>query len=121
MINRANRFHGRNSLRFTYQRGQIVRGSFCSLKYVRNQRRAKYRVAVVVSRKVSKSAVVRNRIRRRVYEIVRAEERVIAEPYDLVFTAFSDQLAAMDFAELQALVVGQLRQAGVLKNIANES
>ena len=67
MIARAHRFHGHNSLRYVYGRGKIIRGQFFSLKYALNSKRRRYRAAVVVSRKVHKSAVVRNRIRRETF------------------------------------------------------
>lgn len=114
MISRIHRFHGRASLRFAYGRGQTVRGPHCSLKYVQNHRRKTFRVAVVVSRKVSKSAVVRNRIRRRVYEIVRAHGQAILLPFDLVFTIYDDQPAVMPRDELETLVVAKMLQAGIL-------
>jgi len=93
MLDRAHRFHGLGSLRFVYSRGQTVRGPLLALKYARNSRRTDWRAAVVVSRKVHKSAVVRNRIRRRIFEIIRTELKDFSEPYDLVFIAYSDQLA----------------------------
>jgi ribonuclease P protein component len=114
MIQRAHRFHGRGSLRMVYQRGQVLRGPFTALRYLPNPRRNAYRVAIVVSRKVSKSAVIRNRIRRRLYEIIRSEEMHIARPYDLVLTVFNDQVATADFTELEGAVLIQLRKAGVL-------
>ncbi len=112
MISATHRFHGRSSLRFVYQRGQTLRGGAVSLRHIRNERRDSYRVAVVVSRKVSKSAVVRNRIRRRIYEIVRKNSVQITGPYDLVFTVYSESAADMSHATLQKIVVGQLTQAG---------
>ena len=112
MLSRSHRFHGLNALSFTYKRGQVVRGPLLSLKYANNNRRTTFRVAVVVSRKVDKSAVVRNRIRRRVYEIVRLEADKITEPYDLIFTAFNAQLAEMPAADLHRQVVALLRKAG---------
>ena len=114
MISRRHRFHGHNSLSFVYKQGKLVRAGQLALKYAPNSRRKIYRVAVVVSRKVSKSAVVRNRIRRRIYEVVRGADAAITVPYDLVFTVFSDQLAASPAAELQQQVLGELRKAGVL-------
>lgn len=89
-----------------------------SLRYVRNDRQQAYRVAVVVSRKVSKSAVVRNRIRRRLYEIVRKHSARIAEPHDLVFTVYGEAAAGMSHATLQKIVLGQLERAGVLEKAA---
>lgn len=115
MIDRIHRFQGHGSLRFVYKNGKVVRGAYSSLKYIINNRRNTYRVAVVVSRKVSKSAVVRNRIRRRVYEIVRTEATQIKRPYDLVFTVYSDQLSTLPASEVRACIVGQLHKARVLE------
>jgi ribonuclease P protein component len=113
MIDTTHRFQGHGSLRFVYQKGQIVRGQYCSLKYIVNRRRSTYRVAVVVSRKVHKSAVVRNRIRRRMYEVFRTEASRIRGSYDLVFTAYSDQLAEMPAEQLREAVIEKLEKAGV--------
>lgn len=85
-----------------------------ALKYVLNNRRTTYRLAVVVSKKISKSAVVRNKIRRRLYEAVRLHESDLVQPYDLVFTVFHEQLAQIPSDELRRLVRAQFRQAGIL-------
>lgn len=114
MISRAHRFHGHNSLRYVYQHGQTVRGPLTALKFVHNQRRSSYRLAVVVSRKVNKSAVARNRIRRRLYEAVRLEEAHIALPYDMVITVFHDELLNMSPVEINRLVRAQLKQAAII-------
>ncbi len=118
MIARENRFHGYNSLRYVYQNGRTVRGPLTALKLVINPRRQKYRLAVVVSKKVHKSAVTRNRIRRRLYEAVRQHEAEITKPYDLVLTVFHEQVATMPADELKLMVRAQLRQAGVLEKPA---
>jgi ribonuclease P protein component len=118
MIDRTHRFQGHGSLRFVYQRGKVVRGPYSALKYICNQRRTTYRAAVVVSRKVHKSAVVRNRIRRRVYEIIRAHEPAIRQPYDLVFTIYNDQMATMPAAEVWNAIAFQLKKAEVLEGPA---
>lgn len=114
MLSRGYRFHGYNSLNFAYKNGQTVRGPLLGLKYALNPRRRTFRVAVVVSKKVSKSAVTRNRIRRRITEVVREQGSAIDRPYDLVFSAFNEQLATIDTQELRRQVLGQLRKAGVL-------
>lgn len=114
MISSEHRFHGYGSLRYVYNRGKTVRSQFLSLRYVENRRRSEYRAAVVVSRKVHKSAVIRNRIRRRVYEALRQYEPRIKSPYDLVFTVYSEQVADMDTEALQRLVGAQLQKAGIV-------
>lgn len=115
MISRKHRFHGHNSLRYVYQHGKTVRGPLTALKYISNSKRREYRVAVVVSKKISKSAVKRNRIRRRLYEAVRLHEPLLTGPYDIVITVFNEQLAAMPAADLQRAIRAQLRQAGLLQ------
>lgn len=115
MINRQHRFHGRGSLRFVYQRGQVVRGQYFSIKYSANNRRQSYRAAVVVSRKVHKSAVVRNRIRRRLYEVLHAAEPHIAQPFDIVITVYSEQVAELEHPALVSLLCAQLEKAGILR------
>lgn len=114
MISRLHRFHGHGSLRYVYQHGQTVRGPLCSLKYVRNERRKNWRLAVVVSKKVHKSAVRRNRIRRRLYEAVRLAA-VNIQAYDMVLTVFHEQVADLPAEEVAAIVRAQLRQAGITK------
>lgn len=113
MLSKLHRFHGHNSLNYVYRHGQTIRGPLTSLKYAQNDRRQTYRVAVVVSKKVHKSAVVRNRIRRRLYEQVRLIADQIEQPYDIVFTVFHDTVAIMPADELTKLVAAQLHQATI--------
>jgi ribonuclease P protein component len=110
MIARAHRFHGYGSLRFVYSRGQVVRGSLCMFKYASNPKRKTWRVAVVVSRKVHKSAVVRNRIRRRVYDIVRHAVSADLPATDIVCVVHSADIATMPADELQKTLVAQLEK-----------
>ncbi|MGH7195730.1 MAG: ribonuclease P protein component [Candidatus Saccharimonadales bacterium] len=112
MIKKANRFHGLGSLRYVYRTGRTVRGPLMVLKYAPNPRRDNFRAAVVVSRKVNKSAVVRNRIRRRIYEIIRTQN--IAQAYDLVFIVFNDQVAAAPPKQLNKLIHQSLQKSGAL-------
>lgn len=114
MLDRSHRFHGLGSLNFAYKQGRTVRSQLVSLKFVRNPRRSVFRATVIVGRKTHKSAVVRNRIRRRVYEALQPFAAQIREPYDLLFTVFSDQAASADFAELQKQVRNLLVKADVL-------
>lgn len=115
MITRSHRFHGHGSLRYVYQHGETIRGPLISLKYAQNTRRKDYRLAIVVSKKVNKSAVKRNRIRRRLYETFRHEEAHLTTPYDMVVTVFHDQVAEMPQDELERMVHAQLRQASILQ------
>lgn len=106
-------------MRFVYRNGKTVRGPLTSLKYAPNKRRESYRLAVVVSRKVNKSAVVRNRIRRRIYESVRLVEPQITGSYDMVMTIFHEQITELSHDELTRLVGAQLKQARIISAPTN--
>lgn len=78
-------------------------------------------MAVVVSKKVHKSAVVRNRIRRRLYEAVRRLEPSITTPHDMVLTVFSDAMVRVPSDQVDRLVVAQLRQASIIAQSAGHA
>jgi ribonuclease P protein component len=103
VISKDHRFHGYNKLTAIYRHGKTVRAGMLSLKYSHNPRRSDYRLAVVVSRKVHKSAVVRNRIRRRLFEQFRKYEHLFG-PTDMVVTVFADSVADMPSKDLDKLV-----------------
>jgi len=107
------RFHGHGSLRYVYTRGKAVRGSFGVLKYAPNAKQKHWRAAVVVSKKVHKSAVVRNRIRRRIYELLRTSIDPDMQPIDIVYVVYAPSVADLPAIELQKTVWCQLQKAGI--------
>jgi len=121
MISRAHRFHGYNSLRQVYRHGGITRGAIFAVKSMPNPRRQTYRVAVVVSRKIHKSAVSRNRMRRRLYELVRELEPQITQPFDIVITVFQNSLLEASPHQLKSQLKKQFKDAGIInsKNISS--
>ncbi len=113
MIPFLNRFHGHGSLKFVYKNGRAVRNRFVTLKFVSNPGRKNSRVAVVVSKKVIKSAVKRNRIRRRLYECVRQKIRDFNRVYDVVFIVSSSEILSLSGDELSGQINDMLNEAGI--------
>lgn len=113
MLSKRYRFHSRGGVRHTYQNGKTIRGSRISLVFAENSR-GKQRYAVVVSKKVMKSAVGRNRIRRRVYEAIRLEQTKIQKPVDCIFIVYNREVMTMEFVELQKLIADLLKEAKIL-------
>lgn len=102
MISTLYRFHGHNSLRYVYSNGKAARSQLFTVKYVRNERRKYPRFSVVVSKKVLKSAVGRNRIRRRLYEYIRTEMIPKLEGnYDVVIICTSSELRTLPYDQLK--------------------
>jgi|SRR5665213_959907 len=114
MIGRKNRFHGYGSLKYVYKNGRTVRGPLFAVKSVANNKRDSYRLAVVVSRKVNKSAVVRNRIRRRLYEGVGALGAEILSPADIVLTVYNDAVKEEPWNNLNKQLRKQFEEAELI-------
>ena len=88
------------------------------IKTTPNPKRTSYRLAVIVSRKVNKSAVARNRIRRRLYASVRNLQKDIVVPHDIVLNVYDQKIIDEPPKELDKLVKKQLASAGVLAKTA---
>lgn len=111
MLARKNRFHGHSGVRRVYRQGKPTRTAFFSLHALRNDRVKQTRVAIVVSRKVHKSAVKRNRIRRRIYELVRAQLPTINTPTEIVITVYKPELAEIPADQMSDAVTELLKKA----------
>ena len=112
MISMRHRFHGYRGVRAVYREGRVVRGAMMSIKYMDRGKKEGYRAAVVVSKKVHKSAVTRNRLRRRIYEIIRRADKGLTERKDIVLTVFSDRVVELGPEKLRAEVENLLKKAG---------
>ena len=110
------RFHGHGSLRYVYSHGKSIRSRLVTLKYSFHPKRETPRVAVVVSKKVYKGAVGRNRIRRRLYEVVRHEIPDIKHNADLVLIVFSAEVLDLPSQDLTKIVRQLLSEAGAYKS-----
>ena len=67
----------------------------------------------MVSKKVNKSAVARNRMRRRLYEGVRNMETEITKPVDIVLTVYNDAVLEEPWSNLNKQLQKQFSEAGV--------
>ena len=114
MINFKYRFHGHGSLAYLYRNGKIERSNFLTVKYLPNQRRQLSRFSVVVSKKITKKAVVRNRIRRRIYEIIRQEIPNIKSVYDVVIIINSLEINQLAYLELKSKIINLFQKADLL-------
>lgn len=86
------------------------------MRVVKNPFRKKSRFSVVVSKKVHKSAVGRNRIRRRLYEVVRRELPSIHGVYDVAIIVTNGEVLSAEHRELAATVKELFAQAEMYRD-----
>jgi len=100
MIPFSYRFHGHSSLRYVYKNGKAVRTHFATLKSSTNPHRKNSRIAVVVGKKILKSSVGRNRIRRRIYEYIRQQIPRFSQNFDIALIVSSSEFLTMSSEDL---------------------
>lgn len=103
MLSKKYRFHSRGGVKYVYRHGTTIRRPDLSLVFCDNDH-GKTRFAVVVSKKVEKSAIGRNRIRRRLYEAIRLDLDKFKQPRDYIFVIYNKNLRNLSFSELQKTV-----------------
>jgi ribonuclease P protein component len=96
-----------------YRHGKSV-ANFQFVLYCRKQpAAAPFRLGISVSKKVG-TAVVRNRIRRRVKEIVRHHAQDIAHGNEYILIA-RKPVAEMEYSEMEKSIIHVMKRAGVWK------
>ena len=113
MLAKLNRIHGRNVFKRILRSGKTVRSDQISLNYSPT-RGKNLKAAVVISRKVAKSAVKRNRIRRRIYEVVRKNYLPLDLKHNLIFMVYSEDINLLGHDELVDRLDSLLKKAGLM-------
>ena len=116
MISALYRFHGHNSLRYVYTNGKAIRSQTITVKTTVNSRRKYSRFAVVISKKVLKGAVGRNRVRRRLYEYIRTHLDEIDGIHDVVLICTSSDLRTLPSEEITSQLDQLFTKAGLFKD-----
>lgn len=93
-------------------KGKSVFDAACGVKFKKNGTEQS-RFAIVTGKKVHKSAVKRNRIRRQYSEILRLHLSDIAAGYDMVFLT-SKQALDLTYQEKEERLLRVLKKAGLL-------
>lgn len=101
MLAQQHRFHGHGGLRYLYRVGKTVRTRSLMLRFAPNTTRLHSRVTVIVSKKTAKSAAKRNRMRRRVYEIIRGEWDQLRHAHDISITVYSAEVQLIEHKKLE--------------------
>lgn len=83
---KINRIKGKKYFTLILKKGKTKKSEFLTLKFLESPSKES-RFGFLVSQKVSKKAVIRNKVKRRLSEIVRQKLKEIKKPIDGVFIA----------------------------------
>ena len=112
MLPAQNRLRHEKDIKALFSEGKGVFDAACGLKYRKNGHK-ETRFAVVVGMKVSKNAVVRNKVRRRIRSVIEARLPTIKGGFDVAFLT-RPGVEKKNFKEIEAIVVSGLTKARLL-------
>lgn len=115
MLPKENRLKKQKDFDSVLRSREIFFGKFLILKRIENNLKES-RVAFIVSKKVSSKAIVRNKIKRRLREIVRGDLKKIKNGYDIVFFT-KKGVEKMEYSEVKK----EVEQLFKKSNLYNET
>lgn len=113
MLPKRNRLKNKKEIERVLRRGRRFKGDLLVLKILPNSQN-KLRFAFLVPRRLSKKAVLRNRIKRVLREIVRMRKEKLRKGFDGVFLALPG-LETKGFAEIVKEVERIFKKSKLLK------
>ena len=112
MLARRNRLRKSRDIQRVSKQGRLAAGAFITVRTQANRFQL-IRCAVVISKKVDKRAVVRNRCRRRVQEILRTHLSELQGGSDILIYIRKD-ISDLSVAEIQSEVLNTLKRVNLL-------
>ncbi|MFA6428568.1 MAG: ribonuclease P protein component [Candidatus Buchananbacteria bacterium] len=113
MIRRANRLHLSQDIARVLRYGKSSVNSSLTLKVLANQQ-AQARFTIIISTKVSKKAVVRNKIKRWLREVIKQEMELLKSANDLVIIVKPGIKELKDYLAVKEVVIEVLAKAKLL-------
>lgn len=104
MLARKFKIGSRERVTYILEKGYYRRARFIQCKFLRN-RLTHARFSMIVSKKISRTAVGRNRVRRRIYEALRRNWHIVGgKCYDVVVLP-SSRIIKAPFGEIEKDII----------------
>lgn len=115
MFAQKNRLRHEQDIKALFSKGKSVFGNIVGLKFKKNGL-SDSRFAVIIGNKVSKIAVKRNKIRRKIREVIRIRVKDIACGYDVGILVRPEAVKKTN-QELEDAVLQVLRRSSLFKGV----
>lgn len=112
MLSKQHRLTKDNDFESVFKKGKNLDSEFLFLKLRKNGSEIS-RFGFILSKKISKNAAVRNKIKRRLREIIRKELGNIKSGFDIVIVA-KPKIVGKDYLEIREEVGGLIKKAGLV-------
>lgn len=113
MLAKENRLRKDKDIKQAYKKGRFVNLDWLTLKVAPNNLDTT-RFAFLIGVKVSKKAVIRNRIKRQVSEVMRLKISEISKGYD-VLVIVKPQAVGKEYRDIEKVALGALKRGKLLR------
>jgi len=113
MLDKKNCLKKKKDFQKVIKQGKKIEKEFLVLKFSENILKDVSRIGFIVSQKISKKAYLRNKIKRRLREIIKDNLDNLKPGYDLIFFT-KKAIKEKDFLEIEKIVKQILKQAKLL-------
>lgn len=115
MLSLKNRLKKKKEFETVFRRGRSLKEDFLVLRLVKNNL-PQSRFGFIVGTKISKKATLRNKLRRRLRELIRTKIEKIKKGYDIILIAQTG-LENRDFWELEEITNKIFSRAKIIRNV----
>lgn len=109
MLSREYKLKKDNDFKKVFEKGKFYHSDFIKIRFLKNDLKVT-RFGIVVSSKISKKAVSRNRIRRRLEEIIRIRLDQIRSGFDIV-VLFEPEVIGKNHKQIEQVFVNLIKEA----------
>ncbi len=113
MLSRENRLKKKKDFQEVFKKGRGIKEDFLFLKASRNETKIS-RFGIIVTKKASKKAVIRNKIKRKIGEAVRKNMPQIKKGWDGIFIV-SQSLGQEELVKIEKVTMRLLRKTKLLE------
>lgn len=114
MLTKQHRLKKNKDFELVFKRGKTFDGKFLFLKIIKRNNLKVSRFGLVVGTKISKKATIRNKIKRRLRDVIRKRLEDIKSGFDVIIGA-KTLVVDKSYQEIKEELEGLLEKAGVLK------
>lgn len=113
MLKKINRLTKNKEFDYTFKKGRSSYDKTVGIKAVENDLKIN-RFGILISVKVSKKAVIRNKIKRQIREVIRLEMDKLKSGYDCVIITLPG-IISKEYGEIEQSIKGHFKKLGMYR------
>jgi ribonuclease P protein component len=114
MLPKKNKLKKKKDFQRVFQKGRYYQGVFINLKLVKNNLDLN-RIGIIIGVKVSKKAVIRNKIKRRIEESIRVNTNKIKKGFDIVVIV-KPEAVGKSYSKIEENLISLFQESGLEKS-----